>query len=94
MVPSVGNEKKQLFFWKNAWRIVFFYGVVNTYAKNEKKLLRGSQNVAAKVLTVQHDKIGIWARVTAVSAHIPMGPMVDCEYEKIKLMCFEVSRGR
>lgn len=32
--------------------LFFFYGVVNTYAKNEKNLLRGSRNVAAKVLTV------------------------------------------
>ena len=51
----------------------FFYRVVNTYTKNEKKLQRGSQNVAArnlKILTFLHDKIGIWACVTAVSAHM------------------------
>ena len=51
----------------------FFYSVVNTSTKNEKKLQRGSQNVAArnlKILTFLHDKIGIWACVTAVSAHI------------------------
>ena len=51
----------------------FFYNVVNTYTKNEKKLQRGSRNVASrnlKILTFLHDKIGIWACVTPVSAHI------------------------
>lgn len=63
---------------KGTWNInymvsFFFYSVVNTYTKNERNLQRGSRNVAGrnlKILTFIHDKIGIWACVTAVSSHI------------------------